>query len=229
MVVVIVLLLFKTCQYIKDKDNLLDQMGDLRIREQYFTKKVQDDSSTIATQNQNILTQNEAIKLKLLTLEDGMKKVQSQVSQTQDVIVKKVLVPYVPNNYVDTSLWMKRLKRGEVSRELIDSLMYHSVLVPSKFQKKEKWFDISGQVRKEGVLIDSLQMKNESTITIGWKKSGFLNLGSKRVVDIKNTNPYFDVTKMNNVVVKEKNGILRNKFFWLGVGIISGIVVQSKL
>lgn len=226
---VIAILLLKGCEYLRDKDNLLSQINNLRSNEQVFKKKLQDDSSTINTQQQVILTQNDALKLGILELEDGMKKVQSQVKQVQNVKVEKVSIPYVPENYVDTSVWFTRIKKGEASKELLDSLLLHSVLVPKKFEKNDKWWKMYGVVKKEGVSIDSLFLQNESKVTIGWKRKGFLNLGKERVVDIKNTNPYFDVSKMNNVVINEKKGILQNKFFLIGVGVIGGIFLHSKL
>ena len=65
----------------REKENLLKITSD-------FKTIVRKDSSTIAIQQQNILSQKEAIRLGKLVLEENMKKVQSQVSaKTQTKIL----------------------------------------------------------------------------------------------------------------------------------------------
>ena len=70
--------------------------------------------------------------------------------------------------------------------------------------------------------MDSIKIQNESSVTIGWRNAGFLGLKKEPVVEIKNTNPYLSVSKMNNVIVKNKKGIFQSPYFWIGVGIIGG-------
>ena len=225
---IILILLWKGCEIQREKNELVDQVSAYSIGEKAFKKKVQDDSSTIATQTQTIMTQGDAIKLGLLKLEGQIKEVQSQVKESQEVIIKKVLVPYIPDNYIDTTKgWYASLKNGVITKSLVDSLMFHSLVVPRGFKKEDKWFTINGVVRKDGVMVDSLKIPNESSVTIGHKKSGFLNLGRTPIVEIKNTNPYIDVTKVSNIVTKKNKGIFNTKGFWIGVGVIGGILIQK--
>jgi len=225
---IILILIWKGCEIQKEKNELVEQVSSYTIGEKAFNKKMQQDSSTIATQNQTIMTQSDAIKLGLLKLEGQVKDVQSQVKESQEVIIKKVLVPYIPDNYIDTSKgWYASLKNGVITKSLVDSLMFNSLIVPRGFKKDDKWFTINGVVKKEGVMIDSIKIPNESSVTIGYKKSGFLNLGRTPIVEIKNTNPYIDVTKVSNVVIKKNRGILNTKGFWIGVGVFGGLIIQK--
>lgn len=225
---IILILLWKGCEIQREKKDLVDQVSSYTIGEKAFKKKMQQDSSTIATQNQTIMTQGDAIKLGLLKLEGQIKEVQSQVKESQEVIIKKVLVPYIPDNYIDTTKgWYASLKSGQITKSLVDSLMFHSLIVPRGFKKEDKWFSINGVVKKDGVMIDSLKIPNESSVTIGYKKSGFLNLGRTPIVEIKNTNPYVDVTKVSNIVTKKNKGIFNTKGFWIGVGVVGGILIQK--
>jgi hypothetical protein len=206
----------------------LTQISSYKLGEKEFKVKMQKDSSTIAQQNQTVLTQNEAVKLGLLKLEGEIKKVQSQVQQTQEVIIKKVEIPYIPKNYADTS-WIAKLLKGDKDPQLCDSLLANSVIVPQPFKLNQKWYNISGSVEKKGVLLDSIKLNNECDVTIGYKKSGFLNLSRTPIVEIKNSNPYFNVTKMNNVIIKKNNSIFENKIFWGGLGIITGFILRNNL
>ena len=224
---ILILLLWKGCQIISDRNNLITQVSNYQLGEKQFKIKFQQDSSTIATQSQTILTQDEAIRLGLLKLENDMKDVKSQVSQRQGIKIDSVPIPFIPGNYVDTSGWYAKLKNGNTDKSVLDSLFAHAILVPQKFQIEKKWYSIAGQVKKEGVLMDSIKIDNESTVTIGYKKSGFLNLGRTPVVDIKNTNPFLKVEKMNNVVIKPNKSIFNSKLFWAGIGLLGGIALSK--
>lgn len=222
LILVVLLLIWKGCQLKADHDNLLNQVSSYQAGEKYFKKKVLDDSSTIASQTQTILTQDEAIKLGLLKLEGDIKKVQSQVIQGQTINIDSVPIPFIPDNFADTTGWMAKLKQGDSSKATLDSLLANSIIIPKKFSLKDKWYSIDGKVLRDGLLMDSLKISNESSVTIGWKNAGFLGLKKEPIVEIKNTNPYLSVTKMNNIVVKKKKGLLQNPLFWSGVGFLGG-------
>lgn len=213
----------------QEHERLLTQISAYQVGEKAFKTKLLEDSSTLAQQTQTILTQEEAIRTGILKLEGDIKKVQSQVRQKQEISIEDIAIPFVPNGYADTTGWAKRIKDGDRSDSTIDSLLANSVIVPSKFSKEEKWFSIGGEVQKDGIKVDSIKIQNESSVTIGYKKSGFLGLKKEPLVEIKNTNPYLSVTKMNNVVVKPNKSIFHSKLFWGGIGIIGGFILNSKL
>ena len=211
-------LVWEGCNQYEYRNNLLEQVSKYELSEQKFKVKVNKDSSTIATQSQTIITEREANKLGILKLQGEIKIAQSQVRQTQEIIYKDIKVPYVPNNYTDTSGWYAKLKSGDSSKANIDSLISNSIIVPSKFALKEKWFTINGEVKKDGVLINTLLIPNESTVTIGYNKTGFLWLGRKAIVEIENTNPYLKTSKISNVVIKESTSLFKKPLFWVIVG-----------
>jgi len=224
-ILVILLLLWKGCQLKKEHDNLLRQVSEYKLGEKAFKKKLLDDSSTIATQTQTIMSQDEAIKLGLLKLDGEIKKVQSQVRQSQTINIDSIPIPFVPSNFADTSGWMVKIKQGDSSRAVLDSLLVNSIIIPKGFSLKDKWYSIDGKVLRQGILLDSLRIENESSVTVGWKKS-FFGLKSEPLVEIKNTNPYLSVTKMSNVIVKKKKGLFKNPLFWTGIGFIGGKLIK---
>lgn len=202
----------------KSYKNLLAQVASYQLKEKEFETKRLKDSSTIASQSQTILTQREAFKLGLIELNGQIKKLQSQVKQVQEWAAQGIDVPYVPKGYADTTGWMAKLNAGDTSKAVIDSLRANSIIVPKDFEYKSKWFNVKGTVKKNSVFIDSLSMSNESSVTIGYKKSGFLNLKKEPIVEIQNTNPYIQVKAMNNVVIKDKKGLFERKGFWFSLG-----------
>lgn len=229
LLIVVILLLLKGCEMQKDRNNLLTQITTLKAGEKAFKTKILKDSSTLATQTQTILSQDEALKLGVLKLEGEIKKVQSQVRQQQNIQIRDVSVPFVPSGYTDTSGWYSKFKNGDTSKSICDSLIANSVVVPQRFALEQKWYSIDGKVNKNGLLIDRLKIQNESSVTIGYRKYGFLNLKREPLVEIKNTNPYLSLSKVSNVVIKPNKSIFKSRVFWTGIGIFGGIYLRAKL
>ena len=229
LLIIIVLLILKGCEIKNDRDSLLTQISTFKLSDSDFKFRIAKDSSTIAFQNQTILTQGDAIKLGLLKLDGEIKKVQSQVNQVQDIVIDNAPIPYVPDGYADTTGWYSKFRNGDTSKAICDSFIANSILVPTKFGLNDKWYSINGKVKKDGLLLDSLKITNESSVTIGYENYGFLNLKSKPIVEIKNSNPYLKVSKMNNVVVKKNKTILQSKLFWMGLGVLGGFYINNQL
>ena len=205
---VILLMFWKGCQIQNDRDNLLNQVSNYQIGEKAFKKKILEDSSTLSSQTQTILTQKEAIELGQLKIEGQVKKVTSQVRETQKIVIDSVFVPFIVDNVK------------------YDTIIGNSLVTPKSFYLDQKWYSIGGKVEEKGILMDSIKIFNESSVTIGWKNAGFLGLRKEPIVEIKNTNPYLEITKMNNVIVKKKKNIFQSPFFWLGLGVIGGRFIK---
>lgn len=231
LLVIIVLLLLKGCELKRNNADLITQVSAYEIGNKAFKVKMQDDSSTIATQSQTILTQKEAIRIGTLKLEGEIKKAQSQVRQGQRVIIDSILMPYIPTNYIDTSNaeWVRSLKNGDSSKRICDSIIANSVIVPKGFVSKNKYYSVFGKVKKEGVMLDSMRLENESSVTIGWKRGGFLKLAKIPIVEVKNTNPYVSVGKLNNFNMKPNKSLFHKKSFWVGIGTFIGLYLHTIL
>lgn len=226
---ILFILLWQGCNFYTRYNNLLTQVSKFKDSELAFNVQRQKDSSTLASQEAMLLSQEEAIRLGLLKLTDNFTTIQSQVSAKTKIIIDKQEVPFLPPHFADTTGWAAKFKNGDTSKATIDSVLANSIQVPAKFDKKDKWFTINGVVNKNGLLFDTISIPNETAVTIGWKKTGFLNLGRKQVVDLKNSNPYLNVESMKNVVIKPNKSLLNNKLVWFGVGVAGGIYLSTKL
>ena len=226
---VLILYFLRGCEYQKQKDNLVSQLSAYQLSEQKFTLKVKADSSTIAQQSQTILSQDEAIMLGLLKLDGEIKDVVSQVSEFSKFKKDSFKIPFIPNNFADTSGWYAKLKAGDTSRPIIDSLLANSVIVPKPFAYNEKYFTMGGNVNKKGLFIDSIHIPNETRVTIGNKRSGFLGLKVEPVVEVTNSNPYIQIPKLNNVIIKKDKPFYEKKLFLVGVGIVGGYYIKTKI
>jgi hypothetical protein len=217
--IVIAILLWRGCENERDRSRLISQLGEYKLKEKVFEVKRLEDSSTLASQTQTIMTQKEAIELGLLELEKSMKEVQSQVKQKSTITIIEKQVPFIPDGYVDTI--------GLVRNESGDGIRRDSIAVPTRFKVNEKWFNIDGLVNKEGLTIDSLAIPNKTIVTIGYKKAGFLNLSKDAIVQVKNENPYVNVTGLDNIVIKKKKKIWQNPLVHIGVGVVLGYYITK--
>jgi hypothetical protein len=219
LLIVIIVLLWRSCESERDRSKLISQLGDYKLKEKVFEVQRLKDSSTLATQTQTIMTQKEAISMGLLELEKSMKEVQSQVKQRSTTTIIEKQVPFIPDGYADTTGVVKN-ENGEVIRR-------DSIAVPSRFKLNEKWFNVDGYVKKDGLIIDSLSIPNKTIVTIGYKKAGFLNLSKDAVVQVKNENPYVNVTGLDNIVIKKKKKIWQNPLVHIGVGVVLGYYITK--
>jgi hypothetical protein len=217
--IVIIVLLWRSCESERDRSKLVSQLGEYKLKEKVFEVQRLKDSSTLATQTQTIMTQKDAISMGLLELEKSMKEVQSQVKQKSTTTIIEKQVPFIPDGYADTTGVVKN-ENGEVIRR-------DSVAVPSRFKLNEKWFNVDGYVKKDGLIIDSLSIPNNTIVTIGYKKAGFLNLSKDAVVQVKNENPYVNVTGLDNIVIKKKKKIWQNPLVHIGVGVVLGYYITK--
>lgn len=210
----------KSCQQDEENLMLMSRLQQINTSLQEFKVQRKADSSTLAKQGQKILEQREAIEQGLLKLEKEMKRAIAQVKFGYDIIIDSVDVPFIPKGYADTT---NLLSNYEKSRPQVES-----VPVPQPFAVSKKWFSIAGEVRKSGLMIDSISIPNSSSVTIGYERKNIFHK-LKPVVSVANENPYLRLNSMNNVVIKEKKGIFQSKLFWFALGSVATMIGIIKI
>ena len=204
-------LIIGTCTLLKERNSLMSNLSNYQMREKAFKLEIRKDSSTIATQTQTLLSQKEAERLKILVLEDKMKKVQSQVSTKTNTGINDIVVGWA-GVIDDTSETI-------IEHDTLVVADTNCLKIPKRFEVNERFYKISGEVIRQGIKFDSISFPNETIVTIGDRKK---NLFSKKesVVQIKNTNPFVKMQSMNNIVIKPKKPFYEHPIFLIGVGIL---------
>jgi hypothetical protein len=192
-------MIITTCTLLRERNNLLGNLSNYQMREKAFKLELRKDSSTIATQSQTLLSQKEAERLKILVLEDKMKKVQSQVTTKTTTGLSDVVVGWA--GVID-----EEATNGTIEHDTLVIADTNCLKIPKRFEVKEKFYQISGEVIRQGI---NLFSKKES------------------VVQIKNTNPYVKMQSMNNIVIKPKKPFYEHPIFLISVGII-GTKILTK-
>ena len=92
--------------------------------------------------------------------------------------------------------------------EVYDTL-HDSIRVPCLdnrkffYNFKDDWISLKGNYNARGVLIDTLAIRNEYDVILGWKKEKWY---SKRnpTIELKSYSPYSNVDYVNNIVIEDR-------------------------
>ena len=83
------------------------------------------------------------------------------------------------------------------------------------------FYSISGNILKNGILLDSLRFDNKLSLTIGMKSQGLFKKPLP-IVMAKNSNPFVETSSMQNIVIKNDLKWYDKKMTWFAVGVLSG-------
>ncbi len=207
LLIAVILLVWDGCS--KDAQLALfkQSIKKLNYTSQEFKETIGKDKKRIAEQQQIILSQDDAMDMRLLMIND-MREVNSQVRLINKTKVDSILVPY---EKIDTQY---------VSNPCI--------FQDRKLRLTDEYFSFYAVSKENGLLIDSLWFNNESTITIGNKSRGFFRK-SEPIVKVEYSNPYVSTSSMQNVVIKNELKWYEKKGVWLGLGTIIGFAGSMYL
>ena len=179
------------------------QVSKLEFSEQVFEETINESGKIIVEQEQLILSQKDAISLKILEI-DRLKKVKSQVIVSTITQIDSVFIPF---------------------EELSDSIpATEFIYVPKEFSLNTEWYSIKGSVLSSGVNLDSLSFMNKMKLTIGSKSQGLFKK-PKPIVLLENENPYVKTIGLQNIVISNELKWYEKKSLWFGLGISTGILV----
>ena len=213
--ILIVGLVWDSCQSRKEASDFESQMAEYNVKEQGFITTINKQGKKITRQNQIILTKTQAVQQGLIE-NTRLKKIKSQVKIITKIKIEKEFIPF--NDYdVFDDTW---------NEEKVIS-------VPKPFKMTNEWYWIGGRIVKKGIEIDSIQFLNQMTITIGDKKlRGFKNILKRRIptVEIVNESPYVSVEGLQNVVIKKRRKRwFQTTGFKMLVGFGIGVYTATKL
>lgn len=212
LLIVLLLLSFFVWQTFSMNSKLQDyknQVVKFKNGEQVFVEKLNEKGEKIAEQDQIILSQKDAIAHNLLQIEN-LKKINSQVQVQTITKIDSVFIPII-----DT-----------VERVIYDTTGLALLKLPTKFGLNNEWYSLYSTINTDGMLIDSLSLYNQQTITFGMKSNGFLKKPTPSLV-VKNENPYVSVNSLSNIVIKNDTRFYDKKGFWYGLGVGTGILIPA--
>ena len=156
-----------------------------------ITKERDKNGALIVTQNQQILSMKDAMKVLKETKNVSKVSQQTQMGTKTIIVEKKIPVYFETIKYIDSA-----------SMDTMDFLE-----LPYTFEYNDSWNSLEVTIDALDITLDTMSMRNNFTVTIGEKSNGWLREPTP-IVEIKSDNPYTDVTSVKNVTIKKKN------YFW---------------
>jgi hypothetical protein len=205
LLITLILLVWNGCHKGVQLSALKKQIQKFDLKNEKFVEKINKDGNKLVQQQQIILNQKDAISNHLLHISD-LKKVKSQVRIQTQFKIDSVFIPYEVTK--------------EITKHTRDTCYLYG---EKKFRLINEHYSLIGNVKQDGVLIDSVIFNNKSNITIGNKSKGFFKR-SEPIVQIDYTNPYISTTSMENIVIKNELKWYERKGLYFGTGLIAGII-----
>jgi len=212
--ILIILLCMSGCSAIRSYNKLKDyekQIEKFQLHEQEFELIQDNNGKLIAQQEQVILTQKQAISNGLIAYVD-LKNIQSQVRVRTVTKLDSVFIPFIKDSLVT-----------QHDTIYIDTNQHIADLTtPKQFKISREFFNIGGHIKPFGVVLDSLNIFNQTNVSVGMKSQGFFKKPLP-VVKVEHSNPYIKTVGLSNVIIKDEKKFYDRKLFWFGLGLVSGV------
>jgi hypothetical protein len=162
---------------------------------------------------------------------DDVKKLSAEVFDLKKSNQRQIkeVAALVRANQVVKIVGKDTIKYYPVVMDNVDSMvpLNSVVLPPRKFSTENKNYSIAGTVLLTGVKIDSIELNNTISFRIAEKKNGLFYPRETVVQDI-NSNPYFNNTNIQSIVLKPKQSVW-NK--WIKPVVFAGaaLLIQKQL
>lgn len=195
------------CERDKVNKNLLRNIESLDITNQKFKTELNKNKEKVTSQNQIILTQQQAIDNGLIEIKK-LKKIKSKVRLVTNTKIDTVFIPY------------NRIVVDSSSTEPIQFRNYFD------YQEPKGWYSLSGYASQLGIGIDSLRVRNDYSIYIADKKLNIFGKSNPEVL-LLNKNPYTETIQMQNVIIKVYTPFYKKNTFWAGVGFVGGYLLAK--
>ncbi len=197
------LLVFTLVGYCKKTIEVNNLQVTTPINPLAFTTKINELGNKVSEQELLILTQKQALNNNLIK----DKKVNTKVEIKTVTKIEKIYIPYI-----DT---------------IRDTIFKDSIGIYPRIAKSSLngFLEASMTVSDTGVTIDSLKVFNEMTIKLTRKRVGLFK--TKPIISVENTNPYLQITGLNNVIIENKKRFYERPIFLIGTGFITGFIASS--
>tara|TARA_R110002020_G_scaffold25831_3_gene83586 strand:+ start:486 stop:1100 length:615 start_codon:yes stop_codon:yes gene_type:complete len=181
------------------------QIARFKKSELVYQEEIDKKGDIVIEQEQIILSQSDAIKQGLLEV-NRLKRISSQVRIVTETVIDTIIV-----SHTDTVI------------QVINGDSY--LKLPQSYSFNDEFLILNATISDVGLSIDNISIFNDNTVTVGYKRNGFLKPLSP-VIQIKNTNPYMLTQSVSNVVIEEKTDLLHDKRAWGAVGFVIGILIK---
>lgn len=179
-------------------------------------------------QEEQLVTKNSDIE-KLIKENSSLKSINKHIQYEKEIGFSNKLIAF------DNNFKAKTLGEALNDTSSTDSIQYKYLVIPpfTNFTDSNKWFDVKGEITKEGIYFKKVNFRDSLTINFGsnLKKGpkGWLLRQKDSNIEIINSSPYASNFKVKNISFKDKEYFYEKTWFKLSAGIILGVVLENRL
>ena len=183
------------------------QMEKFTLENQSFKEELDKNGDVIIQQEQIILSQKDAIAQNLLQHINRLKNISSQVNVVTNTIIDTIIVSHTDTivEYFNGGAYLK---------------------LPQEYDYVSEFINVNALVSEKGLQLNSINIENKASITIGFKSQGLFQ-PKLPIVDLHNSNPYIKAQSVSNVVIEKEKNIFTDKKTWGAVGIFLGLIIKK--
>lgn len=209
---VIFFVTFRSCEIQKDYQRVKKALTVADFKNQAFKTEINEKGEKIAIQEQLILSKDEALKSNALEIEElkEFKRIKSKIQFTATTKIDTVYIPFTEISDTDT----------------IQNLLPKNFFRKFMYKEKDEWFKFSGYIENSGVTLFDVEIKNKFKIIIADKKVNIFSKPKPKII-LTNSNPYTDITSLNNIQVEYKEPFYKKEWFWFLAGSITTIIIYK--
>jgi hypothetical protein len=186
--------------------NYKSQMEKFTLENQSFKEELDNNGDIIIQQEQIILSQKDAISQNLLDI-NRLKEVSSQVNVVTNTIIDTIIVSH-------TDTIVKYFNGGAYLK------------LPQEYNYNSEFINVNALVSENGLQLNSINIQNKASITIGFKSQGLFK-PKMPVVDLYNSNPYIKTQSVGNVIIEKEDNFFTDKKTWGAVGVFIGLIIKN--
>lgn len=219
-VLIILILLFFRESYNQQKlDKANDEISLYALANQRLTDSLKNKNDEIIHLQEAIVFESKKIISKYSDSIFNLKK--------RDEKKHKETIAYY-QNYINVKLRDTLYIRIDSITNYIgkDTLEYlsNSIRVPTKFKMDSNYFSIKGEIEKNNIRIDAINIPDTISGRFVVKKNGLFKANTIEY-QVFNKNPYINISNSKSAIYKEKKR-LHNFIIPLTLGIILGIIIK---
>tara|TARA_R110001632_G_scaffold193736_1_gene314718 strand:+ start:141 stop:788 length:648 start_codon:yes stop_codon:yes gene_type:complete len=186
--------------------NYKSQMEKFTLENQSFKEELDNNGDIIIQQEQIILSQKDAISQNLLDI-NRLKEVSSQVNVVTNTIIDTIIVSHTDTivEYFNGGAYLK---------------------LPQEYNYNSEFINVNALVSENGLQLNSINIQNKASITIGFKSQGLFK-PKMPVVDLYNSNPYIKTQSVGNVIIEKEDNFFTDKKTWGAVGVFIGLIIKN--
>lgn len=205
--IILLVLLFSYILYGKQANinKYKSSVSKLKFENLKFEEEVSENGVKIISQEQIILSQKDAIQHNLLDIE-GLKNVKSQVNIVTNTVIDTILITNTDTviQYIEGDAYLK---------------------LPKDYNINSEFLELKAIVDVKGLQLNSLKLKNKTTVSVGFKGQGLFK-PDLAIVELKHSNPYVITTDVSNVIIEKDKTLLEDRKVWLGLGLVLGLIIN---